>query len=306
MSCYRLFVMYRLDNGSLVTYGPDAAGGQPVRLPCGRCPGCLMERSQHWAMRCRHEASCWTHNVFLTLTYDNEHLPWHGSLDKSHLQKFLKRFRKAFSGVEAAPGSDHCPIRFFGCGEYGERSKRAHYHVLLFNVRIDDARVYGEKTFTSERVSALWPFGSHLIGSVTPASAAYVAGYATKKVVGRVERERAYEVVDPRTGECVQRVPEFSLMSRRPGIGQYWYDKFKTDLRRGSIVVDGAEVPVPRFYEDKYRADFPEQDDEREYARYVARVSKDPDELSEERLQVKELVALARRRLFRRETLLEG
>lgn len=299
-------VLYRLPNGAMVGPGPKAAGGVPVRVPCGSCPGCLMERSQSWSLRCRHEASCWDHNVFLTLTYDDEHLPWHGSLDKTHLSKFLKRLRRAKSGVQSLPGSERAPIRFFACGEYGTRTKRAHYHVLLFNVRFEDAVVHGKGTFTSQLLSRLWPFGTHVLGSLTPASAAYTAGYCQKKISGRLEREVAYEVTNPVTGEVFSRVPEFNEMSRVPGIGHYWYQKYKSDLRNGYVVMDGRKVPVPRFYEDRYKADFPDDVDEREYQRYLLRAGRDPEELSEDRLVVKALVANAKKRFFKRESLLEG
>lgn len=305
MSCYRMHVAYRLDTGRVVGSGPESAGGIPMRLPCGRCSGCLMERRQLWSLRCRHEASCWDHNVFLTLTYSDDALPWHGSLDRDHLTRFFKRLRSRVSGVQAAPGSEARPIRYFACGEYGTRSKRAHYHALLFNVRIDDARVYGKGSYTSELMSSLWPYGSHVIGSVTPASAAYVAGYALKKVKGAVERTLRYEVVDFATGEVVERVPEFSVMSRRPGIGQYWYDRFKRDLSNGYLVDGGSKVAVPRFYEDKYRVDFPEEVEARDYARYLESVAKDPAEMSESRLITRELVANARARFFAKSTVLE-
>ena len=74
--------------------------GIPVKLPCGRCIGCRLERSRQWAMRCVHEASLHEANCFITLTYDDAHCPKDGSLRFEHWQKFMKRFRKRFgSGV---------------------------------------------------------------------------------------------------------------------------------------------------------------------------------------------------------------
>ena len=71
-----------------------------VTVPCGQCIGCLLERSRQWAMRCSHEASLYDENCFITLTYDDEHLPPDGCLNKEHFQKFMKRLRKRFgSGV---------------------------------------------------------------------------------------------------------------------------------------------------------------------------------------------------------------
>lgn len=306
MTCYYPLNLYKLDNGQVVGYGPKAAGGRPFSAPCGRCFGCDMERTKLWAIRCRHEAQFWDFNSFVTLTYDDAHLPWHGSLDPVHLRNFLKRLRRCKSGEQAAPGSDHRPIRFFGCGEYGTNTQRPHYHVLLFNCRFEDARKYGKDTFTSELLSSLWSYGSHVIGSVEPASIAYTAGYAAKKVHARRDREAYYGVTDLSTGEYVERVPEFSRMSNRPAIGQYWYDRFKSDLQHGYLVVDGGKVPVPRFYADKFKAEFPESADDLEYQRYLVRLASDPNERSEQRLIVKELVARGRKRLLRRSSLLEG
>jgi hypothetical protein len=299
-------ILYRMPNGTMIGPGPKAAGGCPVRVPCGTCVGCMLERSQGWALRCRHEASIWDHNVFLTLTYDDDHLPWHGSLNREHVSKFVRSLRKRMDGVQCAPGSESRPIRFFACGEYGSRTKRAHYHLLLFNVYFEDRIKHGSDTYLSPIVSDAWSYGSHLIGTLTPASAAYVAGYATKKVAGRLERDAAYEVVNPSTGEVFNRIPEFNLMSNRPGIGQYWYDRFKTDIRKGFLRLDGKQVPVPRFYEEKFVADFPELVEEREYMRTVARMARDPNELSEDRLVVKKLVAVAKKRLFEKSHSIEG
>ena len=280
------------------------AGLEFVLLPCGRCIGCAMKRVQQWAMRCRHEAEFWNHNAFVTLTYDDAHLPPFGSLCKRHLQDFLRKLRRAQRGVEVAPNSLARPIRFFACGEYGDTTKRAHYHVLLFNCAFPDRQKFGvrngETVYTSPMLRHLWPHGNHEIGSVTPASAAYTAGYAMKKI-NRSVGQKFYDVVDFDSGEVVgQRIVEFNQMSLKPGIGQYWFDKYKDDLRLGFIIVDGKKVSVPRFYDKKFRDEFPELADaikerKREFYKDVPR-----EEFGSERLSVKSEVAHGRRRLYAR------
>jgi len=300
LSCYRPWPAYRQRDGTVSQkQGPDA---EAIRLPCGACIGCYMDRSHMWSLRCRHEASGWTHNAFLTLTYDDDHLPWHGSLDRLKPRRFIRYLRRAMSGVECAPGSEKRPIRYFGCGEYGSKRARAHYHILLFNVRFTDTARYGRDTYTSQLVSALWPYGSHLIGTVNAASASYVAGYATKKV-SAWQRAAKYDVMDPSTGEVVSRVPEFAMMSLKPPIGWYWYDKYKSELRNGYIVVDGQQVSIPRLYADKLAVDAPALHEEMQWHRHEKMASYDPADRSEERLAVREQVVHSRRSTFNRDHL---
>ena len=94
-----------------------------VKLPCGRCMGCRLERARQWAMRCVHESFLYEKNCFLTLTYADDHLPSDGSVNRRVLQLFLKRLRRAYPDAV---------IRYFGCGEYGEELGRPHYHLCIF------------------------------------------------------------------------------------------------------------------------------------------------------------------------------
>ena len=295
MTCYRPVPARRSDNGSVMIHPP--LGTSDMAVPCGFCVGCLLEKRQQWSLRCRHEASCWDHNVFLTLTYDDEHLDWKGSLDKEHPKLFLRYLRRELSGVSCAPNSAAKPIRVFGCGEYGTQRQRAHYHMLLFNVRFEDNERYGERTYTSKLVSRLWPYGSHLIGDLTDASASYVAGYALKKVQA-ILRESAYGVVNPETGEWAEREREYNFCSTKPGIGQYWYAKYKNELRHGYVVMDGRTVSVPRFYDKKLRCDAPALHEEMSWNKFKKGKSFDPADRSEARLAVREKVAGAKQVFF--------
>ena len=139
-----------------------------------------------------HEENC-----FLTLTYDEAHLPVGGSLDRRAFPLFMKRLRKRLKGER---------VRYFHAGEYGADLGRPHYHSCLFGFDFSD-KVYwtsrgGFPVWRSSTLEALWPFGFSEIGSVTFESAAYVARYITKKMLG-AGAEGAYKVLDPETGELV-------------------------------------------------------------------------------------------------------
>lgn len=297
MTCYRPVPARRSDNGSVMIHPP--LGTSDMSVPCGFCIGCVLERRQQWSLRARHEASCWDHNCFLTLTYDDEKkgLDWHGSLVPEHPRLFLRYLRRELSGVQNAPGTTRKPIRFFGCGEYGSQRQRAHYHLLLFNVRLPDHERYGERTYTSKLVSKLWKYGSHLVGDVTPASASYVAGYSLKKVQA-IYRDSAYRVVNYDTGEYFDRQREFTMCSNRPGIGQFWFDKYKSELRHGYCVTEGREVSVPRFYDKKLRSDAPAIHEEMSFNKLQRSQSFDPADRTEARLAVREKVAESKQSFF--------
>jgi len=236
---------------SIVFDKRKAFSGIPISLPCGNCPGCKMERCRQWAMRCLHESRLHRSNFFVTLTYDNANLPDLGCLVKRDLVLFMKRLRNA-----RGPG-----VRFYGCGEYGELNKRPHYHVLLFNVDFPDRKFHslgkrkGELYYVSVELAEIWGKGGVLLGDVTFDSACYVAGYIHKKVNGRLSDEH-YSVLDG-DGRIHVRPPEFTNMSRNPGIGAGWYHKHKgTTYAHDSVVVNGRLVRPPRFYDSMFDAEF--------------------------------------------------
>lgn len=195
-------------------------------------------------MRLMHEKRMHSESAFLTLTYDQRHLPSDLSLQKRDVQLFMKRLRK-----ERPAG-----LRFYACGEYGETTWRPHYHVLLLNSSFPDMRPYkvsksGEQLFESAELNLIWSNGSALIGHVTFESCAYVARYVTKKISG-----------DRANSHYQGRAPEFALMSRRPGIGYAWYMAYGDDAyRHDSAVVRGHEVGLPRYYDTKLEAADPKR-----------------------------------------------
>lgn len=228
---------------------------ETLKLPCGRCVGCRLERSHQWATRCMHEKSQHEQNCFVTLTFAEKHYPVSGSIQPRDLQLFMKRLRKA-----AYPAK----VRFFACGEYGDKSGRAHYHALLFGYDPPDKTHWettkqGHKLYLSALMQDCWPFGLAPIGALTYQSAAYTARYAMKKIGGQ-QAEQHYLRVHPYHGFITRVRPEFLLMSRRPGLGQGWFEKFGTEaFTHDSVIVDGREARPPRFYfnqlseEDKAR-----------------------------------------------------
>lgn len=190
-----------------------------------------------------HEASLHEDNCFVTLTYDAEHLPADMSLDVRHWQLFAKRLRKRVG-----------PFRFFHCGEYGENFARPHYHAIIFGYDFPD-KVYfkgdGEtKVYTSDLLDSLWQLGHSLIGAVTFESAAYVARYVTKKVTGEAAHDHYFRVSDV-DGSLVPVSPEYSTMSRRPGIAADWFRKFGNEVYPSDEIISrGFSSRPPRYYDN--------------------------------------------------------
>lgn len=285
MPCYSPLLGYWGVGRKLVFDPHQRVSDELAAVPCGQCIGCRLERSRQWAVRMMHEASLYDENCFITLTYSDEHLPVAGSLDRRAFPLFMKRLRKRFSDVR---------IRFFHCGEYGGATGRPHYHACLFGFDFPDkapwAHRKGFPVFRSEALEQLWPFGQSEIGSVTFESAAYVARYITKKVTGE-GAERHYQAVVESTGEVVDRVPEYVTMSRRPGIGRPWLDRFGCEVfPADSVVVRGKLAKPPRYYFDQFAAGAPVEAREVKRARARAR---HPEDETWERLKVREMVALA-------------
>lgn len=219
----------------------------PLKLPCGSCVGCRLDRARDWTTRCMHEASLYDSNCVLTLTYSPENLPFDNSLNVVHFQKFIRELRRQYRGHR---------IRYFHCGEYGEHLSRPHYHAILFNFDFPDKKLWktsgNTRLYHSPSLEKIWGLGLCSIGDVTPESVAYVARYIVKKVGG--EKADDHYGMDPKTGAL--RTPEYITMSRRPGIGSDWYEKFSSDVfPTDSVVLKGREIRPPRYYTDKYTKD---------------------------------------------------
>ena len=215
---------------------------QPVAgefpLPCGQCIECKLERTRQWAVRIKHEASLHASNYFATFTYSDNPI----SLHYPDFQKFLKRLRKQYPGV-----------RYFMCGEYGEKKDRPHFHAALFNLSLPDLQVWkeskGNVLSTSRILEKIWGHGFVLLGDLTFESASYVASYCTKKISG-AKADSHYQVVDLDTGEISYREPEFARMSLKPAIAKPWFEKYQTDVtNHDHVIINGREQKPPRYYD---------------------------------------------------------
>lgn len=175
-------------------------------------------------IRMYHESTMHKQNSFLTLTYDDNNCPQ--NINKRDLQLFFKRLRKSEG-----------KLRYFACGEYGERTRRPHYHAVIFGHDFKGgAYAINEKLYGNPKLTQIWGLGQVSIGDVTPESCAYVAGYSVKKIT------------DPET---------FNLMSRRPGIGAGWINRYWDDIARtGKCIIQGREYVIPKKYLETYDAEF--------------------------------------------------
>lgn len=283
MACYSPIPAWKGPGGKIVFKPNEGYYDLPLKVICGRCIGCRRERQRSWTIRCLHEAQMHEANAFLTLTYSDEHLPTDHSLNVSHWQEFAKRVRY-----------HHGPFRFLHCGEYGETNHRPHYHALIFGHAFTDSiPVPGHNPKhtlrISESLSSLWPHGFHTVGRVTPETAAYTAAYTIKKKTGPMA-ESALERVDEETGECFSVSPEYATMSRRPGLGTSWFQKYWADVYPDNFVVlNGKKAKPPAFYDTLLERQDPELHrkmiDDRK-----TRVQADAENYTEDRLEVRATV----------------
>lgn len=279
-------------------------GYESLKVPCGQCIGCRLERSRQWAMRCVHESKMFDSNCFITLTYDDRFLPESQSLVLKDFQNFMKRLRKRFGAG----------IRFFHCGEYGTICKtckkseiycvcgrgrfvpslgRPHYHACLFNFDFVDKTFFKEsngcRLYVSNSLQELWPFGFSLIGDVTFESAAYVARYVTKKITGD-KADAHYDGKDP----------EYITMSRRPGIGRSWYDTFKADVFPcDNVVLNGKVLTPPKYYDRCLESEAPEVLAKLK-AKRKAKAERNAADNTPERLKAKEICKKAQFKQLKR------
>ena len=226
---------------------------QNVSLPCGQCIGCRLERSRQWAMRCMHESQLHQHNCFITLTYDNAHLPGDNSLHYRDFQLFIKRLRKRYPNTK---------IGYYMAGEYGESFGRPHFHACIFGLDFHDKKLWkrtpsGSLIYRSADLETLWPFGYSSIGDVNFESAAYVARYIMKKQTGK-NSEKHYQYSDLETGEIIQMTPEFNKMSLKPAIGLNWYKKYQKDVYpHDYVILRGTKVKPPKYYDNLHKNNEP-------------------------------------------------
>lgn len=301
MPCYSPLVGYRskeltANNKRKIVFNLKyAIDDTELTIPCGNCIGCRLERSRQWALRCVHEASLHEQNCFITLTYNSEHLPKSNSLDKTHFQKFMKRLRKKYTGQS---------IRFYQCGEYGDRNGRPHYHACLFGHDFSDKTLHqttknGDKLYTSQILDKIWKKGFCTIGELNFKTAAYCARYIMKKINGD-QADAHYRYVNEKTGEEFQIIPEYTTMSRRPGIASNWYKNFKSDVfPSDEVIINGIPMQPPKYYDTLLEQENPFLYDDIKHDRLI-NAEKYLEDNTPERLHVKHTVKKAQVNLLSR------
>lgn len=217
--------------------------GERYYVPCQKCNFCLQNRRNDWAFRLLEEQKVSSTANFLTLTYDNEHVPfvWENdyplelTLEKKHLYTFHETIKKSQKRLLKKSYKDW-KIRYYSVGEYGTKTDRPHYHSIMFNIHPDILGKLNE--------GQIWSKGHVYMGTVTPGSAAYVAKY----------------MIDRELHNDRKRQKQFSSMSRNPGIGnsylinRAWHrenDDYNPDNFRIYAIQDGKKVRLPRYYKDK-------------------------------------------------------
>lgn len=261
-------VELRSDGSSVVAYDGSVSpySVKSIRefkeIPCGRCIGCRLAYSRQWADRCMLELGYHEQSWFVTLTYDDFHLPLSESLDvdtgeivssatlvKRDVQLFMKRLRKYYQYDN--------PIRYFCAGEYGSQTYRPHYHIIIFGLKLDDLQVYkrsldGYNYYVSDFLNKCWKKGYVVVGQVNWDTCAYTARYIMKKQYGSAAS--VYEKYNI--------VPEFTLMSLKPAIGRLYYDDHKDELYKSDYIYvstpEGShQIRPPRYYDKLFDIDYP-------------------------------------------------
>jgi hypothetical protein len=316
MTCFNSLTGYLLLNEFTeegkrkIIFKPNALNNRPyelIDLACGQCIGCRIDNSKQWALRCVHEASLYDDNCFITLTYDDDNINQWGSLVKKDFQNFMKRLRKRYIGTYRKNSNGIVEkisrIRYFHCGEYGEKLTRPHHHAILFNFCFRDLEFQkhdkGHNYYVSEELSQVWNKGIHVIGDVSMYSAAYIAKYCTKKVTGKKAQEH-YKSINPYTGEVHSLEPEYITMSRRPGIGMEWFKKYSSDCYpKDFITEDGKKFKIPKFYDKLYEVENPMGFNRIKMNRRKE-ANKRLDERTLKRINAKHKIAISKANLYER------
>lgn len=308
------------------------------QIPCRQCIGCKLTYSRHWAIRCMHEKQMHRFNSYITLTYNDKHAPKDFSLQHHDFQRFMRKVRKKimnppaksackagadsylknlallyeYEDCKGAPDAPEkalarpAPIKFYMCGEYGPEQGRPHYHALLFGLDFND-RLYwkttkaGSKIYRSPTLENLWQKGFSSVGDLTFESAAYIARYVMKKRTGDGEKQH-YQVLDLETGEIVKRKKEYNQMSRRPGVGSSWIEKYASDIyTTGKVTARGYRQNPPRYYDKHYKKIDQEHLEHLQFVRLIEAAAH-KEHQTPERLLVQEQVQAARTKQLKRDT----
>lgn len=223
MRCLHPSVIHPSEGGTLV-------------VPCNRCIACRINKTEEWSTRLLFEYEKHGVGAFVTLTYDDEHLPSDGSLHKDHIQKFIKRVRKHYAGNGASE------IKYYLCGEYGPTTFRPHYHIAIFGVdfEMENWIQYKSKHYYSPTLLELWPFGFNEVGFLNKTTMNYVTGYIQKKLFG--EEAALYKKLNV--------IPPFQLFSKKLGV-EFVQKHGSQFVNNMCITVQGKKMPISKYYSGK-------------------------------------------------------
>lgn len=191
-------------------------------VPCRKCEECISIRKSQWCFRAIQETEHSFDSIFLTLTYDDEHMPKDQSVSVRDIQLFFKRMRKNARLWYPDFDYDQYPLKYFLVSEYGSQRGRPHYHLILWNSPLNWYEI--EKT---------WKNGFIKIGNTTPKSVQYCLKYFAIK-------EKAPK----------GRQPNFCVMSKN--IGKKWLSD-NLYYAKSYVCLPGssAKIPIPKYYSDR-------------------------------------------------------
>lgn len=266
----RRFAIERAHNPNL-TYEDLIYRKDVMLIPCGQCIGCKIQKKQDWATRIEMEAKTWPKDEvwFVTLTYNDENVPGirhstgemfrgakytrlknKGTLEVNQtlwyedIQKFLKRLRKAHSGQ----------LRYFVAGEYGSKTGRPHYHLILFGYTPEKLETYSKVRpdgyMIDSRITRLWSYGLHNLINPDEGGYSYVSGYVCKKMEDETKKHIENGLIPP-----------FCQMSRDPGLGYQYYKEHEQEIwKKGYIQLNnGKRASIPRYFQEMKRLENPRE-----------------------------------------------
>lgn len=312
MTCYEPLTAWEEEGKTprgkrVLNFSETSKSLKPIKIACGQCLGCRLDYSRAWAVRCVKEAELHDENCFITLTYDDENLPEGPTLIKRDFQLFMKKLRKEISPQR---------VRFYMCGEYGEKYGRPHYHAVLFGYDFPDKEPIGrsnqygknlDQLYSSAMLQNIWKKGFVSVGAVTFESAAYVARYVMKKVTGE-KADQHYKKIGTDNQTIIDAIPEYTTCSRRPGIAADWFEQYGKNecypsdtitYRKGQKIV---EVKIPKYFDTLFELYSPTEMEEVKNKR-VEKAKKYSKDTTPERLNVRQKVKAAQIRDLKRNKL---
>ena len=261
-----------LDEHNKITY-ERGKGYLYEQIPCGHCYACKLNKSAEWATRCVLETTEHEHSYWLTLTYDEEHLPmykyftdgenyfendgtWTGTLEPDDIKTFLNSLRKYFErkGITG--------IKYYYAGEYGSLNGRPHYHMLLWGAPLDLEQFHDfhiddryKMHWKSKEIEHFWNKGIVDITEIEWSNAAYTARYTMKKLSDMAHSETYYAEQG--------KIKEFVRMSRRPGIGMNYFNQHMKEIYKDDEIImktvkgNTGSIKPPKAWDRKFKELYP-------------------------------------------------